>query len=137
MCWFEGGVSRSGGVPEPVPGLALLPGSLTVHCDSEPERLAAYLRGIADGELPPGYAADDSAGLLFAGTELLACVASKGGAGIRRVAVVSRAAVPTPLPVKLLDSPPGLAASALASRFHDRLALTELRALRLGRPTRG
>jgi hypothetical protein len=53
------------------------------------------------------------------------------------VAVVSRAAVQTPMPVRLLDAAADLTASALASRFHDRLALTELRALRLGRQTRG
>ena len=28
MCWFEGGVTRSSGPPEPIAGLGLLPGSL-------------------------------------------------------------------------------------------------------------
>jgi dipeptidase E len=131
MCWFEGGVSRSGGVPEPVPGLGLVPGSLTVHCNSEPGRLRAFLRAIANHELPPGYAADDSSALLFAGTELLTGLASRGGAGIRRVEVVGRAAVQTPMPVRRLDTAGGVSAAAMARRYADRLALTELRALRL------
>ncbi|MGZ4173680.1 MAG: Type 1 glutamine amidotransferase-like domain-containing protein, partial [Solirubrobacteraceae bacterium] len=37
MCWFEGGISMSGGAPEAVRGLGLLPGSLSVHLDGESE----------------------------------------------------------------------------------------------------
>ena len=48
MCWFEGGVTTSTGRPEPVAGLGLLPGSLSVHLDGEPERRPVYLaRGRA------------------------------------------------------------------------------------------
>ncbi|HXQ01040.1 MAG TPA: peptidase E, partial [Solirubrobacteraceae bacterium] len=43
MCWFEGGITRSSGPPEPFAGLGLLPGSLTVHADGEPERLPVWL----------------------------------------------------------------------------------------------
>lgn len=133
MCWFDGGVSRSGGRLEAVQGLGLLPGSLSVHSDSDPERLRVYLRAVANGELPPGYAADDSAGILFAGAELRACVASRGGARIRRVEVVGRAAVQTPLGVRLLDDSAEISAPAPPGRYLDRLALAELRALRVGR----
>ncbi len=133
MCWFDGGVSRSAGRPEAVPGLGLLPGSLTVHCDSDPGRLPVYLRAVATGALPPGHAADDSAALLFGGTELLTCVASQHGAGIREVARVTGAAIQTPVPVRLLDEMAEASAPAPASRYHDRLALAELRALRAGR----
>ena len=59
MCWFEGGLSMSGGAPEPVAGLGFLPGSMTVHLDGEVERLPTYLAAVASGALPPGYAADD------------------------------------------------------------------------------
>jgi dipeptidase E len=137
MCWFEGGVSRSGGALEAVRGLGLLPGSLSVHSDSDPARARVHLRAVADGTLPPGYAADDSAGLLFAGTELRACVASRGGAGIRRVDAVSRSAVQTPLPVTRLEEAAEIPAPSSPSRYLDRLALAELRALRTGRPRLG
>jgi dipeptidase E len=137
MCWFEGGVSRSGGALEAVRGLGLLPGSLSVHSDSDPARVRAHLRAVADGTLPSGYAADDSAGLLFAGTELRAGVASRGGAGVRRVEAVGRAPVETPLPVRLLEEADKIPAPASPSRYLNRLALVELRALRTGRPRPG
>ncbi len=44
MCWLEGGVTTSSGAPEPTPGLGFLPGSLSVHADTEPGRRAVYLR---------------------------------------------------------------------------------------------
>lgn len=133
MCWFEGGVSRSGGRPEPVPGLGLVPGSLSVHCDSEPERLRVYLRAVANQKLPPGYAADDSAALLFTGAELTACVASRDGARVRQVKLVGQAAVQSRMSIRLLGEGGEVSRPAPPSRYHDRLALAELRALRTGR----
>jgi dipeptidase E len=133
MCWFEGGVSRSAGRPEPVLGLGLLPGSLCVHCDSDPERLRAYLRALAGQALPSGYAADDSAALLFTGTELTTCVASRKGAGIRRVTVGSPEAVQTRMPIRFLDDTAQPSAARRPIGYEDRLALAEFRALRSGR----
>ncbi len=46
MCWFEGGITKSAGPPEPINGLGLLPGSFSVHADGEPERLPAWLAAI-------------------------------------------------------------------------------------------
>jgi dipeptidase E len=85
MCWFEGGVTRSSGPPEPFAGLGLLPGSLTVHADGEPERLPVWLASVRDGTLPGGWAADDGVGLLFAGEHLRRVVSSRPGAGAQRV----------------------------------------------------
>src|SRR5918998_2781794 len=84
MCWFEGGITRSSGPPEPIAGLGLLPGSLTVHADGEPERLPTFLEAVRRGELPGGWAADDGVGLLFRGTTLERCVSSRPGAGAFR-----------------------------------------------------
>ncbi len=67
MCWFQGGVTRSSGPPEPLAGLGLLDGSLTVHADGEPERLPVWLASVRDGTLPGGWALDDGVGLLFRG----------------------------------------------------------------------
>jgi peptidase E len=86
MCWFAGGVTKSGGgAPAPVKGLGLLPASLSVHRDGEPDRLPVYRAGVRDGRRPPGWAADDGAGLLFEGEQLVRVVTSRPGAGAARV----------------------------------------------------
>jgi dipeptidase E len=82
MCWFEGGITMSGGAPAPAPGLGLLDGSMSVHLGSEPERLPTYREAIASGALPPGYAVDDCAALLFTGTTMTGCVGSAPGARV-------------------------------------------------------
>jgi peptidase E len=85
MCWFEGGVTCSSGAPEPIGGLGLLRGSLTVHADGEPERLPVWLASVRAGALPGGWAADDGVGLLFRGQHLERVVSSRPGAGAQRV----------------------------------------------------
>jgi len=85
MCWFEGGVTCSSGPAEPIEGLGLLKGSLTVHADGEPERLPVWLASVRTGTLPGGWAADDGVGLLFRGETLDRVVSSRPGAGAQRV----------------------------------------------------
>lgn len=85
MCWFQGGVTRSSGPPEPLEGLGLLEGSLTVHADGEPERLPVWLASVRDGALPGGWALDDGVGLLFEGLSMARVVSSRPGAGAQRV----------------------------------------------------
>jgi dipeptidase E len=77
MCWFAAGVTRSTGRPEPVSGLRLLPGSLSVHRDTQPERLAVYRAAVARGVLPGGWALDDGVGLVFAEREVERVVSSR------------------------------------------------------------
>jgi peptidase E len=77
MCWFEGGLTKSFGPPEPLRGLGLLPGSFSVHADGEPERLPVWLEAIRTGALPGGWAADDGVALLWRGTELARVVTSR------------------------------------------------------------
>jgi dipeptidase E len=128
MCWFEGGVSMSAGAPAPVHGLGLLEGSLSVHLDGEVQRLPIFRRAIATGALAPGYAADDGAGLLFAGSELVECVASKPGARVLQIQPDGRGGVDErALPVRLIGGQrrgePGV---------EDAFAVGELRDLRAG-----
>jgi peptidase E len=85
MCWFQAGVTRSGGPPEPLAGLGLLHGSLTVHADGEPERLPVWLAGVREGTVPGGWALDDGVGLLFRGLHMTRVVSSRPGAGAQRV----------------------------------------------------
>jgi peptidase E len=131
MCWFEGGVSMSGGQPEVVNGIGLLPGSLTVHLDGEAERMPVYARAVGTGVLAPGYAAEDCAALVFHGTELAECVASRAGARVLRVqadgvgGILSRT-----LPVRPL---PHAAGRSRREPLTESYGVSELRALRAGR----
>ena len=129
MCWFEGGVSMSGGAPEVVHALGLLPGSLSVHLGGESERLPVYREAVATGKLPPGYAADDGAAAVYHGTSLVECVASRRGARVVRVeAAGDGEVVEIPEPIRLL---PGAAAPQAPSS--EPADILELRALRAGR----
>jgi dipeptidase E len=105
MCWFEGGVSRSaGGAPAPISGLGLLPGSLTVHADGEPERLPIWLASVREGTLPGGWALDDGVGLQFSGTKPVRAVSSRPGAGGQRVDAIAGELVRKRLECELLGT---------------------------------
>jgi peptidase E len=138
MCWFEGGITMSGGFAAPAAGLGLLSGSLSVHLDGEPERIPAYRAAVGDGRLPAGWAAQDCTALLFRGTEVERCVTSRLGGRVFAVAADGEGGVSeTPLPVQVLRG------AARAATSTDRLAapadgaepygVSELRALRAGR----
>jgi dipeptidase E len=103
MCWFQGGVTRSSGPPEPITGLGLLDGSLTVHADGEPERLPVWLAAVRDGTLPGGWALDDGVGLLFRGLQLQRVVSSRPGAGAQRVDAIAGELVRNRLEPELLQ----------------------------------
>lgn len=92
LCWFEEGTTDSR--PKRlsvVKCLGFLPGSHSPHYDAEPGRRPLYQDLIASGELKPGYACDNEAGLYFEGTELKRVVASKDGAKCYYVSVVDGA----------------------------------------------
>lgn len=119
MCWFEWGVSTGSGQPAPVRGLGLIGGSNSVHHDSEPARRPVYLDAIRSGEIPPGFAVDDGAALIFRDRNLTEVVSARRSAAAYEV---DRAGE-RPLPARSLapDRQIGRAAPAVA----------ELRRLRL------
>lgn len=87
LCWHEGGTTASygpdiGAVPD---GLALLPGSLGVHWDSDPKRRPAHLAAIADGILSDGYALEEGVGLVYRGRELVDVVSEREDAAAWRL----------------------------------------------------
>ena len=86
-CWFEESVTDSFGTRlAPLhDGLGLVAGSCCPHYDGEEQRRPAYRRLVASGELRAGWAADDGAALVFAGTELAEVVSSRPDAGVYRV----------------------------------------------------
>jgi peptidase E len=126
MCWMEWGVTKSGGHPEAVEGLGLLPGSLTVHYDGEEDRRPVYLEAVADGTVPGGWAADDGVGLLFRGRELVKAVSSRPGGRAFRVDVHDGEVVEEPLDVEYLNAADGPAAA------HPAEDVREFRANRYG-----
>jgi peptidase E len=121
MCWFESGITSSMGTPAPSPGLGFLPGSMSVHADGEPARLPVYRACIADGTIPPGYAADDGVALLFRGLELEEIVSSRPG---RRALRIERTGE-TELTPRLLAKP---------DRFGPAPEIAEFRAVRALKP---
>jgi peptidase E len=104
MCWFEAGITKSSGKPLEAPGLGLLPGSLCVHYNNEPERRVAYLEAVADG-MPPGYGLDDYAGLLWEGEGAPAALTARRGARAYRVSRGEDGAAESPLPARFLPAP--------------------------------
>ncbi len=82
LCWFEGGTTDSfGPTLRPIrDGLGFLAGSHCPHYDGEPGRRPLYQGLVASGELPPGYAADDGAALVFRDGILHAVVSSRPSA---------------------------------------------------------
>jgi peptidase E len=133
MCWFEGGITCSSGPPEPLAGLGLLPGSLSVHADGEPARLPAWLASVREGVLPGGWAVDDGVGLLFGGRRLLRAVSSRPGAGAVRVDAVAGELVRKRLAVELLGGETTAAGlPSLTGRDEDVQELRQVQRLRRG-----
>jgi peptidase E len=129
MCWFEAGVTKSSGPPEPISGLGVLPGSLSVHADGEPERLPVWLEAVRSGALPGGWAADDGCALLFRGRRFERAVGSRPGAAALRVDAVDGELVRRRVEAELLGAP--RLGDGMASE--DILELRRVQRLRAGR----
>jgi dipeptidase E len=128
MCWFEAGVTRSHGRPVVAPGLGLLPGSLSVHHDSDVARGNAQRRALENG-MPAGYALDDGVGLLFDNGEPTMAVSARDHARAYRCALKGGVASETPIdPVR--SEPDRPSSSPVTS-------IDELRELRRHRARRG
>jgi dipeptidase E len=86
-CWFEQSLTDSFGtrLAPLCDGLGLLPGSACPHYDGEAQRRPVFESLVATGGLTGGWAADDGAALVFAGTELSEVVSSRPGAAGYRV----------------------------------------------------
>lgn len=81
LCWFEEGTTDSR--PKEltvVKCLGFLKGSHSPHYDGEAQRRPTYHRMIGSGELKPGYACDNDAGLYFEDNEVKRVVATRAGA---------------------------------------------------------
>jgi dipeptidase E len=103
MCWFEDGITDSSGSRfGPLhDGLGFLSGAFCPHYDGEAERRPELHRQLRRG-FPPTLAADDGAGLHFAGTRLVEVVSSRPQARAYRVALVDGKVRETPIPTRYL-----------------------------------
>jgi dipeptidase E len=122
MCWFEWGVTTSSGRAAPAQGLGFLRGSNSVHHDSEPSRRPVYLEAVERGEIPPGYAVDDGAALIFRGRSLLEVVTARRQAHAYEVAPEGE----TPLPARMIQPAATIRPAATAVAELRRLRLSHL-----------
>jgi peptidase E len=104
LCWFEEGTSDSR--PKEltvVQGLGFLKGSHSPHYDAEKERRPLYQKLIGSGQLKPGYACDNNAGIYFEDNEVKRVVASRAGAKVYYVSVVNGKVVERPLEPEMIS----------------------------------
>ena len=90
LCWFEEGTTDSR--PKEltiVQGLGFLKGSHSPHYDAEKDRRPLYQKLIASGQLKPGYACDNNAGIYFEDNDVKRIVASRAGAKACYVSLVN------------------------------------------------
>ena len=68
--------------------LGFLKGSHSPHFDAEKDRRPLYHKLIASGQMKPGYACDNDAGLYFEDNEVKRVVATRVGAKCYHVGLV-------------------------------------------------
>jgi peptidase E len=89
LCWFEEGTTDSRPKElSTVQGLGFLKGSHSPHYDAEKDRRPTYHRLIGSGQMKPGYACDNDAGLYFEDNEVKRVVSNRAGAKCYYVSVV-------------------------------------------------
>ncbi len=90
LCWFEEGTTDSR--PKElsiVQCLGFLKGSHSPHYDREPLRRPLYQKLIGSGQMKPGYACDNDAGIYFEDNEVKRVVATRADAKVYYVSVVN------------------------------------------------
>ncbi len=102
LCWFEEGSTDSR--PKElsiVKGLGFIKGSHAPHYDAEPGRRPQYQRLIASGQMMPGFACDNSAGIYFEGAKPVRFLSTVPSARVYSVAASGGKAVETVMPTEL------------------------------------
>jgi dipeptidase E len=104
LCWFEEGTTDSR--PKEltiVQGLGFLKGSHSPHYDAEPARRPLYQKLIGSGQMKPGYACDNNAGIYFEDNEVKRVVTSRAGAKAYYVSAVGGQVVEKVLEPELIS----------------------------------
>ena len=129
MCWFECGITRSGGAARSVSGLGLVPGVLSVHYHRDADRRQTMLDQAARRKIS-GFGIDDGAGLVIRGTEIASAFTGHDGPAVWRVQPDRPGhASETRLPTQVLKSP----RPAIDEIPDEVFELRAVRALRSGR----
>ena len=90
LCWFEEGTTDSR--PKAlsiVKCMGFLKGSHSPHYDAEAGRRPLYHTLIGSGEMKPGYACDNDAGIYFEDNEVKRVVNTRDGAKVYFVSATS------------------------------------------------
>jgi peptidase E len=104
LCWFEEGTTDSR--PQEVTKiecLGFLQGSHSPHYDAEAVRRPTYHRLIGSGELKPGYACDNDAGIYFVDNNVRRVVKTRAEARVYYVDVDGDEIVETELIAEMID----------------------------------
>lgn len=104
LCWFEQGTTDSR--PKEltiVECLGLIKGSHCPHYDAEGERRPAYLKLVGSGQMKPGYACYNQAGIYFEDNTVKRVVASHADAKVFYVSVVGGQVVEKEMPTELIS----------------------------------
>jgi len=89
LCWFEEGTTDSRPkVLSTVQCLGFLKGSHSPHYDAEPGRRPLYHSLIGSGDMKPGYACDNDAGIYFENDQVKRVVSTRDGAKAYYVSAV-------------------------------------------------
>ena len=83
--------------------LGFLRGSHSPHYDAEAVRRPTYHRMIASGELAPGYACDNDAGIHFVDNEVHRVIKTREDASVYYVALEGGSVVETELPGEMIS----------------------------------
>jgi dipeptidase E len=90
LCWFEEGTTDSRPKElSTVQCLGFLKGSHSPHYDREKDRRPLYHKLIGSGEMKPGYACDNDAGIYFEDNEVKRVVSTRAEAKVYYVSVVN------------------------------------------------
>ena len=103
LCWFEEGTTDSRPKElSTVQCLGFLAGSHCPHYDAEPGRRPLYHTLVGSGQMKPGYACDNDAGIYFEGTEVKRVVHARPEAMVYYVMAMNGTAVERRMPPELI-----------------------------------
>lgn len=104
LCWFEEGTTDSRPKElSTVQCLGLLKGSHCPHYDAEPGRRPLYHKLVGSGQMKPGYACDNDAGIYFEDNVVKRVVATRADADVFHVSLVDGKVVERPMPAERIS----------------------------------